>query len=64
MAASLEGSDQNQGARVMARPGGTRSPRRPTINVPFSSIRTVTVGFGIAPNLLTPPIDDRRALAG
>jgi hypothetical protein len=30
---------------------------------PFSSIRTVTVGFGIAPNLLTPPIA-RRALAG
>jgi hypothetical protein len=30
---------------------------------PFSSIRTVTVGFGFAPNLLTPPIA-RRALAG
>src|SRR6516162_1156283 len=30
---------------------------------PFSFIRTVTVGFGIAPNLLTPPIA-RRALAG
>jgi hypothetical protein len=30
---------------------------------PFSSIRTLTVGFGIAPNLLTPPIA-RRALAG
>ena len=30
---------------------------------PFSSIRTVTVGFGVAPNLLTPPIA-RRALAG
>ena len=30
---------------------------------PFSSIRTVTVGFGISPNLLTPPIA-RRALAG
>src|SRR4029077_15406332 len=26
---------------------------------PFSSIRTVTVGFGIAPNLLTPPIARR-----
>src|SRR4051794_40115742 len=24
-------------------------------SVPFSSIRTVTVGFGISPNLLTPP---------
>ena len=31
--------------------------------LPFSSIRTITVGFGIAPNLLTPPIA-RRALAG
>jgi hypothetical protein len=30
---------------------------------PFSSIRTLTVGFGITPNLLTPPIA-RRALAG
>jgi hypothetical protein len=30
---------------------------------PFSSIRTVTVGFGITPNLLTPPIA-RWALAG
>jgi hypothetical protein len=30
---------------------------------PFSSIRTLTVGFGIAPNLLTPPTA-RRALAG
>jgi hypothetical protein len=30
---------------------------------PFSSIRTITVGFGIAPNLLTRPIA-RRALAG
>jgi hypothetical protein len=30
---------------------------------PFSSIRTLTVGFGIAPNLLTPPIA-RQALAG
>jgi hypothetical protein len=34
-----------------------------TIDVPFSFIRTVTVGLGIAPNLLTPPILDRRALA-
>src|ERR1700730_5020755 len=30
---------------------------------PFSSIRTLNVGFGIAPNLLTPSIA-RRALAG
>jgi len=30
---------------------------------PLSSIRTVTVGFGIAPNLPTPPVA-RRALAG
>ncbi len=30
---------------------------------PLSSIRTVTVGFGIAPNLLTPILAD-RALAG
>src|SRR5690348_13624305 len=40
---------------------GRRAMRAPIF--PFSSIRTVTVGFGIAPNLLTPPIA-RRALAG
>jgi hypothetical protein len=31
--------------------------------IPFSSIRTVTVGFGIAPNLLT-PLPAEQALAG
>ena len=35
--------------------------------IPFSSIRTVTVGFGVAPNLLTlpkAPKGIRQALAG
>ncbi len=27
-----------------------------TSSIPFSSIRTVTVGFGVAPNLLTLPL--------
>ena len=31
---------------------------------PFSFIRTVTVGFGFAPNLLTLPALGRQALAG
>ena len=34
---------------------------REAVSTPFSSIRTVTVGFGFAPNLLTLP---RQALAG
>jgi hypothetical protein len=34
-------------------------------DIALSSIRTVTVGFGIAPNLLTPPLsEEKRALAG
>jgi len=32
--------------------------------IPLSSIRTVTVGFGVAPNLLSPARLARRALAG
>src|SRR5262245_12874562 len=31
---------------------------------PFSFIRTVTVGLGLSPSLLTPPDTNRRALAG
>jgi hypothetical protein len=41
--------DQNQGTRNDAPGGKTRLSR------PFSFIRTFTVGFGIAPNLLTLP---------
>src|SRR6516164_10325473 len=40
---------------------GQRSPRaKAPAARPFSFIRTVTVGFGIAPNLLTPPPRERR----
>jgi hypothetical protein len=49
--------DQNQGIRNDA-PRGTRQSR------PFSFIRTLTVGFGIAPNLLTLHLSSRKALAG
>ena len=35
---------------------------RRTSMIPFSSIRTVTVGFGFAPNLLTPPSAGARGL--
>jgi hypothetical protein len=38
--------DQNQGIRIDA-------PRITRLSRPFSFIRTLTVGFGIAPNLLT-----------
>src|ERR1700687_3103018 len=48
--------DQNQGIRNDA-PRGIRLSR------PFSFIRTLTVGFGITPNLLTLP-RGRKALAG
>jgi hypothetical protein len=48
--------DQNQGIRNDA-PHGVRLSR------PFSFIRTMTVGFGITPNLLTLPLA-RKALAG
>jgi len=40
--------DQNQGIRNDA-------PRELRLSRPFSFIRTLTVGFGIAPNLLTLP---------
>jgi len=59
MVRSKQLQDQNQGARALA--GEARASS--ASDIPLSSIRTVTVGFGIAPNLLTPPID-RRALAG
>jgi hypothetical protein len=48
--------DQNQGIRNDA-------PRGMRLSRPFSFIRTLTVGFGIAPNLLTLP-PGRKALAG
>ena len=49
--------DQNQGIRNDA-------PRGMRLSRPFSFIRTLTVGFGIAPNLLTLPQGERKALAG
>jgi hypothetical protein len=51
--------DQNQGVRAVNDDARERAVKR----LPFSSIRTVTVGFGIAPNLLT-PLRAKRALAG
>jgi len=52
--------DQNQGQRYDA-------PRVTRLSRPFSFIRTLTVGFGIAPNLLTLPargLPEEKALAG
>src|ERR1700692_4330149 len=49
--------DQNQGIRNDA-------PRGMRLSRPFSFIRTLTVGLGIAPNLLTLPQRLRKALAG
>jgi hypothetical protein len=49
--------DQNQGIRNDA-------PRALRLSRPFSFIRTLTVGFGITPNLLTLPQGLRKALAG
>ena len=53
--------DQNQGIRNDA-------PRGMRLSRPFSFIRTLTVGFGIAPNLLTLPyrenLREKKALAG
>jgi hypothetical protein len=49
--------DQNQGIR-------NDVPRGMRLSRPFSFIRTLTVGFGIAPNLLTLPPTLRKALAG
>jgi hypothetical protein len=53
--------DQNQGTRhVGAHATMSRERRKP-----FSFIRTVTVGFGVAPNLLTLSLEqERKALAG
>jgi len=48
--------DQNQGIRN-DEPHGMRLSR------PFSFIRTLTVGFGITPNLLT-LLREKKALAG
>jgi hypothetical protein len=51
--------DQNQGIRNDA-------PRGMRLSRPFSFIRTLTVGFGITPNLLTlfPKDLGKEALAG
>src|ERR1700741_5349998 len=49
--------DQSQGIRNDA-------PRGMRLSRPFSFIRTLTVGFGVAPNLLTLPPTSRKALAG
>src|SRR6201746_276166 len=46
--------DQNQGIRNDA-------PRGMRLSRPFSFIRTLTVGFGIAPNLLTLPQGEEGA---
>ncbi len=43
--------------------GAAGRPKSTPATYPLSSIRTVTVGFGIAPNLLT-PYRAARALAG
>jgi len=58
--------DQNQGIRNEKTRAGMALASRP-----FSFIRTLTVGFGIAPNLLTlllfagiSPGSERKALAG
>src|SRR3979490_3326177 len=48
--------DQNQGIRNDA-------PRGMRLSRPFSFIRTLTVGFGITPNLLT-LLRAKKALAG
>jgi hypothetical protein len=40
--------DQNQGTR-----NETAPRKRAELSQPFSFIRTITVGFGITPNLLT-----------
>jgi len=49
-------------------PESGHTERRAAMDVrlsrPFSFIRTLTVGFGIAPNLLTLPQSSRKALAG
>jgi hypothetical protein len=52
--------DQNQGIR-------NEQPRGLRLSRPFSFIRTLTVGFGITPNLLTlllRELPDKKALAG
>jgi hypothetical protein len=52
--------DQNQGIR-------NHTPRGLRLSRPFSFIRTLTVGFGIAPNLLTLQLKqkiEKKALAG
>jgi len=43
--------DQNQGIRIDTAPA-----KRQGLSQPFSFIRTLTVGFGITPNLLTPAV--------
>src|SRR4029077_10472407 len=50
--------DQNQGTRNETAPRKRAKPSQP-----FSFIRTLTVGFGITPNLLT-LLREKKALAG
>jgi hypothetical protein len=53
--------DQNQGTRNDT----PCAAKLRAASRPFSFIRTLTVGFGIAPNLLTlPPLRGKKALAG
>src|SRR5262245_12815315 len=52
--------DQNQGIRNDVGPRANVRGRRK----PFSFIRTVTVGFGIAPNLLTLPLRREEGARG
>ena len=52
--------DQNQGIRNAIGPRANMRGRRK----PFSFIRTITVGFGITPNLLTLLPGRKKALAG
>jgi hypothetical protein len=49
--------DQNQGTRASSAAEGNADGQHPSRSqsIPLSSIRTLTVGFGIAPNLLTLP---------
>lgn len=54
---------QNQGARAC---GHTRMQKHgAATRIALSFIRTMTVGFGVEPNLLTPLLSkEERALAG
>jgi hypothetical protein len=59
MAISCSASNQNQGAETT-----TKACYQPIAAVPFSSIRTMTVGSGITPDLLTlSGLPERRSRA-